>query len=179
MHFCSQIRIEMSTKTVILLTLTAFITLQVFGLDDEPEDYFNDDKQRVDTNENCLCPEKLPWSNYSFTEFNIQEMCGKELMYLVPNTTCVHEGVYSCKVNETKAIFDYECRMRYVHSPVYCAPTVLEECAQSKPVKKPENHMECLRSRSCDSRHRLISKLKVTYGKNAKKVCGNIPACRF
>jgi len=158
-------------KVIIVMALTLLTNLNVMRSEGETG------SSETEREESCLCPEQLPWHNYPFTESNSQQICGKELMYLVPNTTCVRDAVYDCKINETKAEFKKECKMRYVRSPVYCAPTVLEECAQGKPVKKAENYMSCLRKRSCDVPHRTLTKLKITYGKDAKKVCGDIPDC--
>jgi len=154
-------------RLAIALILTTLSAMHVIGSDVETDN---------EPERECLCPEQLPWPNYPFTETNTQLMCGKELMYLVPNTTCVREAMYSCKVNETKAEFFRDCDTKDPRAPARCAPTSEETCGKRKHNPKKVTP-ECLRTRHCDIPNRTRGKIMILYGKDERAVCGDHPEC--
>jgi len=105
----------------------------------------------------CQCPEELPWPGHEFDISNEQLLCGKELMYLVPNTKCDKETIYSCKVNGTVPEFQEKCRY-------YCIPTSIKDCTYGKELRD-----QCLRHRLCHDEKVMKRRMENLYGKNWHK----------
>jgi len=156
------------SRLAIVLLFTTLSAMHVIGSDLETSN---------EPRGECLCPEQLPWPNYPFTETNDQLLCGKELMYLVPNTTCVRDAMFSCKVNETKAEFIRQCDTTDPLGPERCSPVTEYDCGKRKNKPKQKIDVECIRTRICDIPNRTRGKIMEIYGKKEKAVCGDHPEC--
>jgi len=136
---------------MISLVLILLLAIHHQGLTDETEPT---EQPRV-----CQCPEELPWPGHGFTNLNEQQLCGKELMYMVPNTTCDKETIYRCKVNETIPDIKEKCR------DSFCIPSSVKVCTTKKePV---DDH--CLRHRFCHEERVMKRHMEYLYGKNWQK----------
>jgi len=118
-----------------------------------------DDIELTEQSSLCQCPPELPWPGHGFTYQNDQLLCGKELMYMVPNTTCDKVTIYSCKVNETVPDIDEKC------GNSFCIPTSVKVC--TRPNNKVNEH--CLRHRFCHEERVMKKHMEYLYGKNWQK----------
>jgi len=117
-----------------------------------------DETQPTEQPSVCQCPDELPWPGHGFTYLNEQLLCGKELMYMVPNTKCDKESIYSCKINKTVPEFQEKCRD-------FCIPTSIKDCTKSN--NKLYDH--CLRERFCHEERVMKKRMEHLYGKNWQK----------
>jgi len=106
----------------------------------------------------CQCPSELPWTGHGVTYQDDQLLCGKELMYMVPNTTCDKETIYSCKLNATVPDIDEKCRY-------FCIPTSTKVCTRSN----NKVNDQCLRHRFCHEERVMKKHMEYLYGKNWEK----------
>jgi len=113
-----------------------------------------DETQPTEQPSLCQCPEELPWPGHEFTYLNEQQLCGKELMYMVPNTKCDKETIYSCKVNATVPELQKKCRY-------FCIPSSIKDCTFNKEL---DDH--CLRHRFCHEERVMKKRMENAYGKN-------------
>jgi len=119
---------------------------------------YADETQPTEQPSTCICPAELPWPGHEFDINNDQLLCGKELMYMVPNTTCDKETIYSCKVNETVPEFQEKCRY-------FCIPSSIKDCTKFK--NELDDH--CLRNRFCHEERVMKKRMENAYGKNWRK----------
>jgi len=117
-----------------------------------------DETQLTEQQSTCQCPAELPWPGHEFDESNEQLLCGKEIMYMVPNTKCEKETIYSCKVNETVPEFQKKCRD-------FCIPTSIKDCTKFK--NGLDDH--CLRTRFCHEEKVMKRRMENLYGKYWEK----------
>jgi len=114
----------------------------------------------ADANEqsgDCQCPSELPWPGHEFSPLNRQLLCGKELMYMVPNTTCDKEAIYSCAINETVPEFQEKCKY-------FCIPSSVKDCTFNNELQDL-----CLRDRFCHVETVMKKRMENAYGKNWRK----------
>jgi len=113
-----------------------------------------DETQPTEMSSVCQCPAELPWPSEEIY-LNTQELCGKELMYMVSNTKCEKESIYNCKVNETVPEFQKNCGRGF------CIPSFVKDCTYNKELSE-----NCLRNRACHEERVMKKKMENAYGKN-------------